>query len=100
MSASDAKTSRRMPWRLAILTPPAVYIVIWRGVPGITPMLTFTWITGLLVGGGLIVAGMYGPQALAGMARANKEARAMRRLKAQQKAHKNAVLGLGGVLKK
>lgn len=88
MSAADAKTSRRMPWRLAILTPPAVFIVIWRGLPGFTPMLTFTWLTGLLVGGGLIVTGMYGPQALAGMARAQKEAAATRRLKAQKAADK------------
>ncbi|MYR41248.1 hypothetical protein [Streptomyces sp. SID5910] len=88
MSASDAKISRRMPWRLAVLVPAATFVVIWRGVPGITPMLTFTWITGLLAGGGLVIVGLYGPQALAAMARAQKEGAARRRVKAEKAAAK------------
>ncbi|WP_435059526.1 hypothetical protein [Streptomyces sp. bgisy060] len=88
MSASDAKTSRRMPWRLAVLVPTATYIVIWRGVPGVTPMLTFTWLTALLAGGGLVVAGLYGPQMLVAMARAQKEGAARRRIKAEKAAAK------------
>lgn len=88
MSASDAKISRRMPWRLALLVPAAAFVVIWRGVPGITPMLTFTWITGLLAGGGLVIVGLYGPQALAAMARAQKEGAARRRVKAEKAAAK------------
>ncbi|MGW1226615.1 hypothetical protein [Streptomyces sp. NPDC002530] len=88
MNASAAKTSRRMPWRLAVLVPAATYIVIWRGVPGITPMLTFTWITGLLTGGALVLAGLYGPQTLAAMGRAQKESAARRRAKAEKAAAK------------
>jgi hypothetical protein len=88
VSASDAKTSRRMPWRLAVLVPTATYIVIWRGVPGITPMLSFTWLTALLAGGGLVAAGLYGPQMLAAMARAQKEGAARRRIKAEKAAAK------------
>ena len=88
MSASAAKTSRRMPWRLAVLIPAATYIVIWRGVPGITPMLAFSWLTALLTGGGLVLAGLYGPQALAAMARAQKEGAARRRIKAEKAAAK------------
>ncbi|MFI7020188.1 hypothetical protein [Streptomyces sp. NPDC050164] len=88
MSASAAKTHRRMPWRLAVLVPTATFVVIWRGVPGITPMLTFTWLTALLTGGGLVAAGLYGPQALAAMARAQKEGAARRRLKAEKAAAK------------
>ncbi|WP_431776511.1 hypothetical protein [Streptomyces cucumeris] len=88
MSASAAKTSRRMPWRLAVLIPAATYVVIWRGVPGITPMLAFSWLTALLTGGGLVLAGLYGPQALAAMARAQKEGAARRRIKAEKAAAK------------
>lgn len=99
MSASAAKTSRRMPWRLAVLVPAATYVVIWRGIPGITPMLAFSWLTALLTGGGLVVAGLYGPQFLVAAARAQKEAAAVRRHRAQQKAHKEAVLRKGGTFK-
>lgn len=81
MSASAAKKSRRMPWRLAVLVPAAAYLTIWRGVPGITPMLTFSWLTALLSGGGLIAAGLYGPQLLAASGRAQKERAARRKLK-------------------
>ncbi|MEU3220122.1 hypothetical protein [Streptomyces sp. NPDC006971] len=88
MSASAAKPARRMPWRLAVLVPAAAFVAIWRGVPGITPMLTFTWITGLLAGGGLVLVGLYGPQALASMARAQKEGAARRRVKAEKAAAK------------
>ncbi|MFF3843422.1 hypothetical protein [Streptomyces sp. NPDC001930] len=84
----SAKTSRRMPWRLAVLVPAATYVAIWRGIPGITPMLTFTWLTALLTGGGLVAAGLYGPQVLAGMARAQKEGAARRRIKAEKAAAK------------
>ncbi|SEE59055.1 hypothetical protein SAMN04490357_7678 [Streptomyces misionensis] len=90
MSASAAKTSRRMPWRLAVLVPAATYVVIWRGVPGVTPMLTFSWLTALLTGGGMVAAGLWGPQMLAAAARAKKEANAMRRLKAEKAARKAA----------
>jgi hypothetical protein len=88
MSASSAKTAHRMPWRLAALVPAAAFLIIWRGVPGITPMLTFSWITALLVGGGLVAVGLYGPQALASMARAQKEGAARRRIKAEKAAAK------------
>lgn len=90
MSASAAKTSRRMPWRLAVLIPAATYIVIWRGVPGITPMLTFTWLSALLAGGGLVLAGLYGPQMLAAAARAQKEGAARRKLREQKEAARKA----------
>ncbi|MFY0516104.1 hypothetical protein ACOMD4_37820 [Streptomyces anulatus] len=90
MSASDAKISRRMPWRLALLVPAAAFVAIWRGIPGITPMLTFTWLTSLLAGGGLVLAGLYGPQVLAAMARAQKESAARRRVKAEKAAAKAA----------
>lgn len=90
MSASAAKTHRRMPWRLAVLVPTATFVVIWRGVPGITPMLAFSWLTALVTGGGLVLAGLYGPQFLAAAARAQKEAAAMRRLKAEKAARKAA----------
>ncbi|WP_405393498.1 hypothetical protein OG596_38805 (plasmid) [Streptomyces sp. NBC_01102] len=88
MSASAAKPARRMPWRLAVLVPAAAFVAIWRGVPGLTPMLTFTWITGLLAGGGLVLVGLYGPQALAAMARAQKEGAARSRIKAEKTAAK------------
>ncbi|MGW0999230.1 hypothetical protein ACWD5V_39385 [Streptomyces sp. NPDC002523] len=88
MSASAAKPSRRMPWRLAVLIPAATYVVIWRGVPGITPMLAFSWLTALLTGGGLVVAGLYGPQMLAAAGRAQKEGAARRRIKAEKAAAK------------
>lgn len=88
MSASAAKTSRRMPWRLAVLVPAAAFVAIWRGIPGLTPMLTFTWLTALLTGAGLVAAGLYGPQALAVMARAQKEGAARRRIKAEKAAAK------------
>ncbi|MFJ7416573.1 hypothetical protein ACIQWZ_38115 [Streptomyces sp. NPDC098077] len=88
MSASDAKIARRMPWRLALLVPAAAFVAIWRGIPGITPMLTFTWLTGLLAGGGLVLVGLYGPQVLAAMARAQKEGAARRRVKAEKAAVK------------
>lgn len=86
--SSAAKTHRRMPWRLAVLVPTATFIIIWRGVPGITPMLTFTWLTALLTGSGLVLAGLYGPQMLASLARAQKEGAARRRLKAEKAAAK------------
>ncbi|MFD3700684.1 hypothetical protein ACFWUZ_31910 [Streptomyces sp. NPDC058646] len=88
MSASAAKPARRMPWRLAVLVPAAAFVAIWRGIPGITPMLTFTWLTALLTGGGLILAGLYGPQAMAAMARAQKENAARRKIKAAKEAAK------------
>lgn len=90
MSASAAKPARRMPWRLAVLVPTAAYVAIWRGIPGITPMLTFTWLTALLTGGGLVLAGLYGPQMLAAAGRAQKESAARRRLKAEKEARKAA----------
>ncbi|MFJ4866165.1 hypothetical protein [Streptomyces sp. NPDC088748] len=90
MSASAAKTARRMPWRLAVLVPAAAFVIVWRGIPGLTPMLTFTWIGALLTGGGLVLAGLYGPQAMAAMARAQKEAAAHRKLKAEKAARKAA----------
>lgn len=88
MSASAAKPARRMPWRLAVLVPSAAFVIVWRGIPGLTPMLAFTWIGALLAGGGLVVAGLYGPQAMAAMARAQKEAAARRRIKAAKEAEK------------
>ncbi|MFH8642272.1 hypothetical protein [Streptomyces goshikiensis] len=88
MSASAAKPHRRMPWRLAVLVPAAAFITIWRGIPGLTPMLAFTWIGALLAGGGLVLAGLYGPQALEAMARAQKEAAARRKIKAAREAEK------------
>lgn len=88
MSASAAKTSRRMPWRLAVLIPAAAYVAIWRGIPGITPMLTFSWLTALLTGGGLVLAGLYGPQVVAAAGRAQKESAARRKLKAEKAAAK------------
>ncbi|GGY70977.1 hypothetical protein GCM10010363_60110 [Streptomyces omiyaensis] len=86
----SAKTSRRMPWRLALLVPAAAYLAIWRGVPGLTPMLAFTWVQSLLVAGGVILAGLYGPQALAAMAKAQKEAAARRKIRAEKAAKKAA----------
>lgn len=87
---AQAKTSRRMPWRLAVLIPAGTYVVIWRGIPGITPMLAFTWLTALLAGGGLVVAGLYGPQFLAAAARAQKEAAARRKIREEAAARKKA----------
>ncbi|MEU2076625.1 hypothetical protein [Streptomyces sp. NPDC013489] len=81
MSAADAKTAHRMPWRLAVLVPVATFVIIWRGVPFVTPMLAFSWIVALLAGGGLVVVGLYGPQALDAMSRASKEHASRRRLK-------------------
>ncbi|MFB8314713.1 hypothetical protein ACFC5T_40345 [Streptomyces sp. NPDC055961] len=86
----SAKTSRRMPWRPALLVPAAAYITIWRGIPGVTPMLAFTWIQALLAAGGVILAGLYGPQALAAMAKAQKEAAARRKLRDEKAAKKAA----------
>lgn len=86
----SAKTSRRMPWRLALLVPAAAYIAIWRGVPGLTPMLAFTWVQSLLVAGGVILAGLYGPQALAAMAKAQKEGAARRKIREEKAARKAA----------
>ncbi|MFE4658212.1 hypothetical protein ACFRFJ_16200 [Streptomyces hydrogenans] len=86
----SAKTSRRMPWRLALLVPAAAYLAIWRGIPGVTPMLAFTWTQALLAAGGVILAGLYGPQALSAMAKAQKEAAAARKLRAQREASKAA----------
>ncbi|WP_415961995.1 hypothetical protein [Streptomyces sp. 021-4] len=88
MSASAAKPHRRMPWRLALLVPAAAYLAIWRGIPGVTPMLTFTWITGLLAGGALIAAGMWGPALLTAAARAQKDGAARRKAKAERAAIK------------
>lgn len=88
MNASAAKTARRMPWRLALLVPAATYVVVWRGVPGLTPMLTFTWLQALAAGGALIGAGLWGPQFLAAAARAQKESAARRRIKAEKAAAK------------
>ncbi|MFJ4343208.1 hypothetical protein [Streptomyces sp. NPDC088915] len=85
---SSKTTSRRAPWRLALLVPAAAYLTIWRGVPGITPMLTFTWLQALLGGAGVIVAGLYGPQVLAATAKAQKESAARRRVRDEQKALK------------
>ncbi|MFJ4745425.1 hypothetical protein [Streptomyces sp. NPDC088775] len=85
---AQAKTSRRMPWRLALLIPAGTYVVIWRGIPGVTPMLTFSWLTALLAGGGLVAVGLYGPQFLAAAARAQKEGAARRRIKAEKSAAK------------
>ncbi|MYX18440.1 hypothetical protein GTY67_34390 [Streptomyces sp. SID8374] len=88
MSDSAAKPHRRMPWRLALLVPAAAYLAIWRGIPGVTPMLTFTWITGLLTGGALVAAGMWGPALLTAAAHAQKEGAARRKAKAQKAAIK------------
>lgn len=88
MSSAAAKTSRRMPWRLAVLVPTATFIVIWRGIPFVTPMLTFTWLTGLLAGGGLIAVGLYGPDLLAAAGRASKERAARQKLKAEKEKAK------------
>ncbi|MEV7535407.1 hypothetical protein [Streptomyces hydrogenans] len=84
------KTSRRMPWRLALLVPAAAYLAIWRGVPGLTPMLAFTWTQALLAAGGVILAGLYGPQALAAMAKAQKEGAARRKIREEKAAKKTA----------
>lgn len=88
MSSAAAKTAHRMPWRLAVLVPAATFIAIWRGIPGITPMLTFTWLTGLLAGGGLVLAGLYGPNLLAAAGRASKERAARKKIKAEKAAAK------------